>query len=218
MLLDTRSHLANKTRVIRVHRSQLRSFRDVEKIRTIYRNPQYPKYSPNTIIAEYPCTQHAKYEFVLEALGKNYFPSKYIAWLDIGYFRYLTERRRNFYIVTPPGMDDSKVAMTEVGRPDWSLDPSDVFRGNLVWVGGGMSVGTRPVFLRFVEEYTRSVDAFLEQGLSNTDQQVIYSMFTPIHNVSYKLQTGIQTYSWALDDLSDCWFYLGFLCYRELPK
>ena len=215
MLLETRRHLANKTRVIRVHRSQLKSFRDVEKIRTIFRDPQYPRHPPNTVIPEYPCTQHAKYEFILEALEKNYFPSKYIAWLDIGYFRYLIERRRSFYIVTPPGMDESKVAMNEVARPDWSLDPSDVFRGNLVWVGGGMSISTRPVFRRFVEEYTRSVDAFLEQGLSNTDQQVIYSMFTHIHNVSHKLTTSIQTYSWALDDLGDCWFYLGFLCYRE---
>ena len=217
MFLETRKHLANKTRIIRVHRSQLRSFQQVEKIRALFQDPQYPKHHPNTVVAEYPCSQHAKYELVHDAIDKGYFSStKFIAWIDIGYFRYLTRRRRKFYVVTPPGMDESKIAMTEVNRGDMSLFPSDIFRGNLVWVGGGMSVGTRPVFREFVEEYEQSTERFLSQGLSNTDQQVIYSMFTDINNVAGKTRTKIQTYTWFLDRVDSCWFYLGYLCYREV--
>ncbi|XP_070176202.1 uncharacterized protein [Littorina saxatilis] len=217
MLLHTRRHLPNKTVVIRVQRSRLKAFQPVEKIRTLFKDPQYPKHFPNTVIPEYPCSQHAKYELVNEALQKNFFSSnKYIAWIDIGYYRYLTQRRRPFYVVTPPGMDESKIAMTQIQPRDPSLFPSDVFRQNLVWVGGGMSIGTREVFKTFVEEYDIATEKFLEEGLSNTDQQVIYSMYTDIHHLTNKLQTSIQTYRWIFDRVCSCWFYLGYQCYREV--
>ena len=217
MLLETRKHLANKTRVIYIRRSELKSFQQVERIRTLFQDPQYPKHPPNTVIAEYPCSQHAKYELVKRTIEEGYFSStKFVAWIDIGYFRYLTRRRRKFYMVIPPEMDESKIAMTEVTRADLSLFPSDIFRGNLVWLGGGMSLGTRPVFRKFVEEYEQSAEKFLRQGLSNTDQQVIYSMFTDINNVVGKVCTRIQTYGWFFNDINSCWFYLGYLCYREV--
>nr|KAG5710635.1 hypothetical protein BaRGS_013281 [Batillaria attramentaria] len=172
MFLETRRHLTNKTRIIRVHRSELSAFRDVERIRILFENPDYPKHQPNTVFPEYPCSQHAKFEFVQDALHKEYFSfTKYIAWVDIGYFRYLTNRRRKFWVVVPPDLDDAKVAVTQVYRPDFSLTPEDVFKGNLVWVGGGMSIATRPVFAKYAEEYQTATSKFLGEGLSNTDQQ-----------------------------------------------
>ncbi|KAK7089227.1 uncharacterized protein [Littorina saxatilis] len=217
MLLQSRRDLLNRTVVIRVQRSRLNAFKSVEKIRTLFRDPQYPKHFPNTVIPEYPCSQHAKYEFVKEALERNLFPSnKYIAWIDIGYYRYLTQRRRRFYVITPPGMDESKIAMTQINPRDPSLFPSDVFRQNLVWVGGGMSMGTREVFKTFVEEYAVAMDTFLQAGLSNTDQQVIYSMYADMYRLKSKIQTSIQTYRWIFDRVCSCWFYLGYRCYREI--
>ncbi|XP_076455426.1 uncharacterized protein LOC143290003 isoform X2 [Babylonia areolata] len=218
MFLETRKQLSNRTRVVRVSRSSLDSFRDVEKIRQLFQDPEYPKFHPNTVVPEYPCSQHAKYELVRRTLDDtNFFPeNRYVAWVDIGYFRYLIKRRRPFYLTTPPGWDESAVAMTRIAWPDWSLHPSDIVRGNLVWVAGGMSVATRPVYARFVQEYQVCTAALLKQGLSSTDQQVIYSMFTQAHNATHRIRTRIQTYSWFLNDLRNCWFYLGFLCYREV--
>ncbi|KAK7502618.1 hypothetical protein BaRGS_00006193, partial [Batillaria attramentaria] len=197
MFLETRRHLTNKTRIIRVHRSELSAFRDVERIRILFENPDYPKHQPNTVFPEYPCSQHAKFEFVQDALHKEYFSfTKYIAWVDIGYFRYLTNRRRKFWVVVPPDLDDAKVAVTQVYRPDFSLTPEDVFKGNLVWVGGGMSIATRPVFAKYAEEYQTATSKFLGEGLSNTDQQVVYSMFTDVNMWTQRLETKLQTYSW----------------------
>ncbi|KAL8558588.1 hypothetical protein ACOMHN_046306 [Nucella lapillus] len=217
MFLETRKHLANLTKVIRVSRSSLEAFRDVEKIRALFQDPNYPKFHPNTDIPEYPCSQHAKYELVKRTMDEGYFASstRFIAWIDIGYFRYLTKRRRNFYITTPPGMDELRISMTQVNRPDWFLHPSDIFRGNLVWVGGGLSVARRAVYAQFVQDYQNATRTFLRQGLSSTDQQVIYSMFTHAHRSRHAVHSGVQTYSWMLGDLCHCWFYLGFQCYRE---
>ncbi|PVD22553.1 hypothetical protein C0Q70_18369 [Pomacea canaliculata] len=64
MLVETRRHLSNNTLVIFITRSQLKAFRRVEEIRSIFRSPDYPKYPPNTVVAEYPCSQHAKHELV----------------------------------------------------------------------------------------------------------------------------------------------------------
>lgn len=217
LFIQTRSHLANRTKIITIHRADLRSFKHVGTLRRIFQDPAYPKHYPNTVIPEYPCSQHAKYELMQRALVEGYFPqTKYIAWLDIGYFRYLTQRKKDFYIVKPPRMNDEAIAMTEVERRDPSLSPYDVFRENLIWVGGGMSLGTRDAYRRFAEEYLTAVEVFMREGLSNTDQQVIYSMFTDVHNLTHKLATKIQTYSWWLDDVRNCWFYLGYLCYREV--
>lgn len=216
MFLETRKHLANQTKVFRISRSSLDAFRDIEQIRQLFQDPNYPKFHPNTDVPEYPCSQHAKYELVKKTIDNNHFAStRYIAWIDIGYFRYITKRRRPFYITVPAGMDDTRVAMTEISRPDWSLYPSDIFRGNLVWVGGGISLARRPVYAKFVEEYQKSTETFLKQGLSSTDQQVIYSMFTSVHRSMYHIQSRVHTYSWLLDNIRSCWFYLGFQCYRE---
>lgn len=214
---QTRGHLANRTQVLTVQRSHMRSFQHVSTLRQLFQDPAYPKHFPNTVIPEYPCSQHAKYELVQRALTERRFPqTKYIAWLDIGYFRYLTHRRRDFYVVVPPRLEDGAIAMTEVERRDPSLSPYDVFRENLLWVGGGMSLGTREAYARFAQEYLAAVEEFMREGLANTDQQVIYSMFTDVHNLTHKLTTRIQTYSWWLDDVRNCWFYLGYLCYREV--
>ncbi|XP_025111726.1 uncharacterized protein LOC112574713 [Pomacea canaliculata] len=216
MLVETRRHLSNNTLVIFITRSQLKAFRRLEEIRSIFRSPDYPKYPPNTVVAEYPCSQHAKHELVKDTIDKSYFPwTRYIAWLDIGYFRYLTERRRNFWIVRPPDMDDAKMAVTQIMPPDFTLYPDEIFKNNLVWVGGGMSVGTRGVYRQFAEEYTGATDAFLDQGLSNTDQQVLYAMFTHPHGLQHRVSTQLQMYTWSLSCVWDCWFYLGYLCYRE---
>lgn len=217
MVMHMRRHLLNRTQAIDMQQAELQSFQDVNKIRDIFNDPIYPKFSPNTVIPEYPCSQHSKYELVQRTISAHKFSyTKYIAWIDIGYFRYLTDRRRRFWIVTPPGMDDAKVAVTEVFSADSGRCAEDIFKSNLVWVGGGMSLATRPVYFRFAEEYQRATKAFLRQGLSNTDQQVIYAMFKGAEARHQHVQTQLQTYSWNLSDLQACWFYLGYLCYREI--
>ncbi|PVD22552.1 hypothetical protein C0Q70_18368 [Pomacea canaliculata] len=106
-------------------------------------------------------------------------------------------------------MDDAKMAVTQIMPPDFTLYPDEIFKNNLVWVGGGMSVGTRGVYRQFAEEYTGATDAFLDQGLSNTDQQVLYAMFTHPHGLQHRVSTQLQMYTWSLSCVWDCWFYLA---------
>ena len=99
---------------------------------------------------------------------------------------------------------------------DTSLSPREVFLGNLVWVGGGMSIGTRRAFRTFSREYEAAAEAFLAEGLGGTDQQVIYAMFSPHRRQSPA--TRIQPFRWPGGPWGrPCWFYLGYLCYRQLP-
>lgn len=217
MFLSVRKHLVNNTRVIKISKFDLMAFRDVEKLGAIFSNPDYPKFFPNTVLPEYSCIQHSKYEIVKKTIIASLFSNtKYIAWIDIGYFRYITSRRRRFWIVTPPGMDDAKVAVNEVFSPDFTHSMEDIFKRNLVWVGGGMSLATRSVYFRFAEEYQRAAAEFLRQGFSNTDQQVIYAMFTELERKALAVKTEFQIYSWCLNLWETCWFYLGYLCYREM--
>ncbi|KAK2154844.1 hypothetical protein LSH36_256g06054, partial [Paralvinella palmiformis] len=62
---------ANHTKVILVKRSQLWSFSLRHGIRNIFNQPGYPKHHPNTVIPEYSCVMHAKYEFMRIATELN---------------------------------------------------------------------------------------------------------------------------------------------------
>ena len=167
------------------------------------------------MLPEYSCSQHAKMDVLNKTVAWNYFHTKYYAWVDIGYFRHITHRRKHFWITVPRGMDDKKVAVSEIQSPDFRLRPEEIFKTNTVWVGGGMLLATGEVLLTFVAEYHRALMYFLKRGLANTDQQVMYSMFTQEVRSLLNVTTDLQTFAWTLNSFRQCWFYLGYACYRE---
>lgn len=203
------------TKIIYMKRSDFWPFRLTTEIQSVFDQPEYPKYHPNTVLAEYSAIQHAKYAAVGDAIRSNIFESEYYAWLDIGYFRDIVNDKRYFILTPPENHNKSLLAMNEVYSPNLNSTPEEIFKENAVWVGGGMFIGTKNVQLAFEKLYKRAVLHFLERKLMNSDQQVIYAIYSMEGRRSFNPDVELQLYS-IKDNTTvttgNPWFYLGFLC------
>ena len=113
-----RRHLKNRTKIILLDRKQLWSFNLKQNISSIFSDPKYPKFYPNTVIADYSCAMHAKFEVVQKAVEDNQFNTKYFAWIDIGLFRDLVNTTSQaFKIDIPTKFNESRVAYNQVFSP-----------------------------------------------------------------------------------------------------
>ncbi|XP_071080275.1 uncharacterized protein [Haliotis cracherodii] len=209
-----RAGYENITKILLVERKAVWAFDYVERIKAIYSIPGYPKHHPNTVVPEYSCAQHAKYAVVEETVLKNYFNTTYFAWIDIGYFRYIVGRNKEFVIVKPADFNESRIALNKVYDVSMDVKVDNIFKGNRVWLGGGMFFGSKYTLPPFIADYRHAVERYLNMSLSSTDQQVIYSMNTIKEKPYVRRRVPIQAYSANI--AGDCWFYLGFSCYREL--
>ena len=205
-----RRHLgADRTRCILVKRSELWAFSLLEKIRKIFSRPDYPKHHPNTVVPEYSCAMHAKYECMLRAIEENIFHTRYFAWLDIGLFRSLVASNSLsfFEMWLPPNFNVSTVAYTEVYHRILSSQPEYIVASNAVWVSGAFFIGEASVMVKLSKQYMRATETLIEKyDLMSTDQQVLYIMAN-----WGNLTVNIQTYHNPNLEQSD-WFYLGYLC------
>ncbi|XP_046573988.1 uncharacterized protein LOC124282060 [Haliotis rubra] len=129
LFTDMRQHLMNITKIIKIEKKQLWAFDHLDKVRNIYSDPKYPKYQPNTVVPEYPCVQNAKYSCVEKAIESDFFHTKYYMWVDVGYFRLITSRKRDFRLTLPRNFDEKKIALNQVNL-DYSMEerPEDIFK------------------------------------------------------------------------------------------
>lgn len=92
---------------------------------------------------------------------------------------------------------------------------NSIFKENYVWVGGGILVATKDVFLK----YHRAVVYFLRRGLMNADQQVIYGIYCNEGRRVFSPEVDLQLF-WSSGSrkvwTSNVWFYLGYLCLEEI--
>ena len=202
----------NKTQIVKVDRSTLWSFGTLwTKIAYIYANNNYPKHYPNTVVADYSCAMHAKYDAMQMAMERNNFKTKYFAWVDVGYFRDLGSNPKAFPLYLPPQFDTGAVAYGEVYDRLASMTARQIFLQNHVWLCGGFFIGAKHVLETWVREYKFYVEYFLSKGLMNTDQQVIYSTLN-CHLPVTKFQ------KYRGDGHINLWFNLGFECKSEGEK
>ncbi|XP_046562053.1 uncharacterized protein LOC124271040 [Haliotis rubra] len=192
LFTDMRQHLMNITKIIKIEKKQLWAFDHLDKVRNIYSDPKYPKYQPNTVVPEYPCVQNAKY---------------------LRYFRLITSRKRDFRLTLPRDFDEKKIAINKVARYSLEERPEDIFKNMYVWVGGGVLIAEKGVFRQFVIEYRKAVEHYLDLKLSNSDQQVLFAMYS---KAEVHLKPTVQLQPYSSHWYGDCWFYLGYICYREV--
>lgn len=205
----------NRTKIIVLDRRKMWSFNLKENISHIFSNPKYPKFYPNTVLADYSCAMHAKYEVVKKSIETNAFNTKYFAWIDVGYFRDSLEKKNldYFQIVQPPNFLPHKVAYNEVFNPS-ILTLRQIIYENKLWVGGGFFIAKSDVMLKWIEDYMYYTEQFIELNLISTDQQVIYGMIQPrIHKKIGKRRVAIQTYKGSDPSI---WLYLGYLCKKPM--
>ena len=210
-----RRNMTSKTKVILIDRDSLESFRLKDNISAIFSNPKYPKHLPNTVIPEYSCAMHAKYDVMTQSVRDNAFNTNFFAWLDIGYFRDLVNTTyQPFQIHLPPCFDVTKVAFNEI----FSLKNRtlrQIVDHNEVWVGGGLFFAERSVMLQWARDYKYYTEKFIHLGLMSTDQQVIYAMRQPtIHKELGKRRVAIQEYH--VKYVENNWFGLGYLCKKQI--
>lgn len=209
-----RSDRLNNTMIYLLNRTELWPFQLVTQMKSVLDQPGYPKYYPNTVIPEYPAAQHSKYAVVAETIRKGVFANPYFAWVDIGYFRDVVERKVDFTLDIPPGFDPGKISVNRVEGLSMNIDPFTIFRKNIVWVGGGIFLGKGEALLQFEQLYHRAVKYFLDQQLVNSDQQVLYSMYSKKGREALKPSIELQLY--IPKGSGNPWFYLGYLCRKEV--
>jgi hypothetical protein len=200
------------TKIVLLDRSSSWAFQNIDKIKKIFESSTYPKHYPNTVVPAYACAQHAKYDMIERAAKMNAFSTAYYMWIDIGYFRN-RKSENNFYLTKPPSFDDTKIAFNLINsKLKFDRSPATIMKQNLVLLGGGLFFGKRDYVIKFAAQFEDAVDFFISQGLSNTDQQVIYAMFSKTGRKYLKPEVELQVYTPPRDN---DWFYLGTIMIQE---
>jgi hypothetical protein len=210
-----RKNVMCNTKIIYMNRTKINVFRKVDEIKSVYAQPGYPKYYPNTVNPEYTAAQHAKFTLVAETYRRKLFTTRYYAWIDVGYFRDIANVKEYYVMVVPPYMDPTRIAYNFVERHERTTDPITVFRENLVWVGGGIFIGLGEVIDTFERFYQKALDYFMKSHVMNTDQQMLYSIYT--YKGREALEPPVELQIYTPKPPLNSWFYLGFLC-RNVVK
>ena len=200
----------SKTRLFMYNRNSSWAFQMKDAIKEIYNSKHYPKHFPNTVVPEYTCAMHAKFDVISMTAMDNFFNTKYFMWLDIGYFRHDLKSKLLFRLELPPDFNDSRIAANQVFNVKMSRDPSVIIKGNFNWIGGGLFLGRRDVMLEFADEYKTAVNYFLSNKLMNTEQQLLYAMYSDLGRKVIKPDVELQTYHRRFISQNP-WFYLGYL-------
>ncbi len=213
---NIRSFVPNhKTHMFRISKSNIWSFSLLPNISQIYKS--WPKHNPFTTVPHYTSIAQAKYEFLAVAMKENPFKTKYFAWMDIGYFRgmahpIVTVNETPLSLYLPPMLDQKKVAFGESHQRDEDVTPSEILKQRITWVSGSMFVGSASTMHKWVLQYVKYVNRFLQKGLIGVDQHVVHAMF----QTGDKLDVDLQSYSF--EGLHDQKHHLGFLCRDEGAK
>ena len=206
-MLRLRTQLHNRTRLFMFNRTSSWAFQRRDSIERIFKTKGYPKYYPNTVLPEYSCAMHAKYDVINRAATENYFQTHYFMWLDVGLFRAQINNKIYFKLELPPYFNDSRIAVNQVYTASMSLKASVIMKQKLDWICGCIFLGKRDVILKYAEQYKMAVDYFLSQNLMNSDQQVLYAMYADSAWTKIRPNMGLQLYH----NRQNPWFYLGYL-------
>ncbi|OWF49128.1 hypothetical protein KP79_PYT20639 [Mizuhopecten yessoensis] len=211
-LFILRKHLPKeRTKIFMKNQDDMWAFKLAPKIKNIFAQPDYPKYHPNTVLERYPCAMHAKYELIETVIRERMFHTKYLAWIDIGYFR--DNYGKIFHLDIPSDFRNDHIAFLQMGKFERGRTASSIIKDNIFWIAGGILIARPEYLIVFIEDYKRAVENLISRNLMSTDQQVIYIMYTKAEDMRPRLP--VQTYS----AFCKCdWFYLGKRCIEEWRK
>lgn len=212
-----------KTHIVVVDRSKLWSFTELQPhIAEIFSQQGYPWNPPNTVVSSYSAAMHAKYELMQWTIRDNPFQSAYICWLDVGLFRglstrylsSLTDERKSFRLWLPPYLDSGSVAYSLISpySSKEHLTANQVVRRDSAFVCGCFFIGRIDVMWNWTTEYLMAVERMVAERWISTDQQVLYWLFLGEGRTKLEPKTSLQVYK--SDNVTNPWFYLGYLAKR----
>lgn len=219
--VELRKNASLLTEVIHINRSELWAFKIIPKIRKIYKTPGYPRHYPNTYIPEYTSLTHSKQQVLADSVTRHPFNTDFYCWLDAGYFRDNVYRERKYWMEVPDDFNKSRIGVTRVFYSDLKRTSArTIILGNMNWIGGGLFLGTPDVIIKFHDQYKKAVMRYLNQGLMNVEQHILYAMYTTQERKKYPIEVEVQLYIPGQRRVinGNPWFYLGYLMYREEPK
>ncbi|CAG2248956.1 unnamed protein product [Mytilus edulis] len=202
---EERSHFPDHmTRIFLVKQNEFWAFGLIPKIEKIYNQTDYPKWYPNTVMASYSCAMHVKYDLIQRVIKEKLVKTKYLAWMDIGYFR--GNEKGTFSLKPPKNIKDDHIAFVQIDKYV-DMTPKEIMFSNSVFLAGGLFIGRPEYLLLLVEDYRKAVEKLIAMNLMNTDQQVLYCMYSP--KFQFQPRIPIQRF-YSQSRL--LWFYLGDLC------
>lgn len=210
----------HSSRAFFVNRSELTTFRLYSALsrRILEQNAKrYNNLPQNVRSSDYTLLMHAKYELVKLVIDARLFPSRYIAWVDAGYFRFLhwpdrpiaspvpgipavsvaiskfLLRPTPFLLSAPESLDDARVGYTQVFYERWDdVTPEKIVHEGLDWLAGGFFIGTRDTLTSWIAQYRFYVEWLMRKGLVTPDQQVLYAMYTKAGRAAFPLRHVLQ--------------------------
>ncbi|XP_071180465.1 uncharacterized protein [Mytilus edulis] len=197
----------NMTQVYIRRQTSLWAFRLKPRIKAIYNLKGYP--TPGK--PAYSSAMHAKYELIGNVIKENILTTTHLAWIDIGYFR---SKISDCFVMKPlKNMRDDHISFSQVDYFKPMLTLKEIMYQTKYYLAGGLFIG-RPKYLSlFIEDYILAVDTLLEMNLMNSDQQILYAMYSG--NLYFQPRVPIQTFfdeNILKAGKGELWFYLGNIC------
>lgn len=163
------------------------------------------------------CMTHFKYELVSRAVRDSLFRTRYFAWLDVSYYKDIVHSSSHaFKICLPINFIEDRVAFNApFTRKPYLVD--DIFKHSRAWVSSNLFIANRDTILAFCRDYHQALFRFLEEGLANTDQQVLFAMFSEEYT---RLFSTVRVNEYPADPRVDNYHSLGIILrefwYRKL--
>ncbi|CAC5388741.1 unnamed protein product [Mytilus coruscus] len=205
------------TMVFLVNQSNLWSFKLKPRLEDIYNHTSYQRYYPNVVIPAYSCAMNAKYELVERVITENIYKTAFLAWIDIGYFR--NKKPGSIKLAVSKYIKDDHISFSQVQFFNDQLTPTQIVYESRFYIAGGFFIGRPKYLLLFAQDYRLAVEWMLDMNLMNSDQQVLYIMYSPQSPFQPKvpIQTFFQPISLILRS-TDRWFYLGKICQNLIAQ
>ncbi|XP_076071112.1 protein HtrL-like [Mytilus galloprovincialis] len=205
-----RSHFPmNLTKVFILKQTSLWAFSLLPRIKEIYDQKGYP----NPGIPAYSSAMHAKYELVEKVINENILSTSYLAWIDIGYLRSNTSD--SFVIKPLTSMKDGHISFSQVDFFKPRLTLKKIMYQSRFYIAGGLFIGKPEYLSVFIEDYKLAVETLLKMKLMNSDQQILFAMYS--EKLFFLPRIPIQTFfdeNILIKKKPERWFYLGKLCQK----
>lgn len=196
------------TKIVILERGSLWAFRQQSNISAAL---SHTSQSGAALSSTLICVTYSKYDVLSLAIESNYFGSETFVWLDVTYYREMIGQHGHAFRLTAPPyfMEDNVAFNAPCSRQPYTV--AHMFAQGRIWVNSDLIIGNAKQLATFCDEFRREAIKYLTHGLVNTDEQVIYAMFSE-YNADVPL-VKIQEY--RADTHFDQFHYLGILL-REI--